>query len=241
MIRPLALACLFTLVATPALAQDGAGKPLYDAGDREVMNTAGFLGAHPDLRWRREGLDALESDRAGEAFTFFKRAARYADKPSQAMVAEMLWTGTGTPVDRPLAYVWMDIAAERAYIPFLIKREQYWNELSAAEREQALAVGKAVLDEYRDAVAKERLERLLRRAKRNVTGSRTGHVGNLRIIIPGPGGMDTTIDGAKYYDDQYWEPEQYWAWQDSIWKDPSTGSVNVNPLEVVRGEEEDGE
>ena len=234
MIRTLALACLFTLVATPALAQDDAERPLFEAGDQDVMNAAGFLGAHPDLRWRREALWALENDRAGEAFDNFKRAARYADKPSQAMVAEMLWTGTGTPADRPLAYAWMDIAAERAYIPFLVKREQYWDALSEAERERALAVGRAVFDEYSDAVAKERLERLLRRAKRNVTGSRTGHVGNLQIVVPGPGGMNITIDGAKYYDDQYWEPEQYWAWQDSIWKDPPKGNVSIKPLEVVR-------
>ncbi len=234
MIRPLALACLFSLVAAPVLAQDDTDKPLWDPGDEVVMNSAGFLGAHPDLRWRREGLQSLEQDRAGEAFTFFKRAARYADKPSQAMVAEMLWTGTGTPMDRPLAYAWMDVAAERAYIPFLAKREAYWNALTEAERKQALAVGAAVYDEFNDGVAKERLERLLRRAQRSVTGSRTGHVGNLQVVVPGPGGIGITIDGSKFYDDQYWEPEQYWAWQDSVWKDPPKGTVSVQPLEVVR-------
>lgn len=234
MIRPLAIACLFTLLATPALAGEKTDRPLFDPGDEQVMSTAGFLAAHPDLRWRSEGLVALEEDRAGEAFEYFKRAARYADKPSQAMVAEMLWTGTGTPKDRPLAYAWMDVAAERAYVPFLAKREQYWNALGEAEQAQALQVGAPVFDEYRDAVAKERLERLLRRAKRNVTGSRTGHVGNLQVMVPGPGGVMMQIDGASYYADQYWEPAQYWTWQDSIWKDPPTGTVSVKSLEVVR-------
>ena len=239
MIRPLALACfalvcLPTLFAAPALAQDDAEPTRFDFGDQDVMSSAGFLSAHPDLRWRSEGMTALDEDRAGEALTYFKRASRYADKPSQAMVAEMLWTGTGTPMDRPLAYAWMDVAAERAYIPFLAKREQYWNALSAAEQAQALEVGAAIYDEYNDTVAKERLERLLRRAQRNVTGSRTGFVGNLKVMVPGPGGAMLTIDGSRYYDDQYWEPEHYWAWQDSIWKDPPTGNVSVKPLEVVR-------
>ena len=232
MIRPLALACLFTLFATPALADD-TDQPLFDQRDELVMSSEGFLSSHPDLRWRGEGLEALQEDRAGEAFDYFKRAAKYADKPSQAMVAEMLWTGTGTPMDRPLAYAWMDVAAERAYIPFLAKREKYWNALSEAEQARALEVGAPVFDEYKDAVAKERLERLLRRAKRNVTGSRTGHVGSLQIMIPGPGGLMMQVDGATYYDDQYWEPEHYWAWQDSVWKDPPTGTVSIKPLEVV--------
>ena len=242
--RPLALACplalagMLTLVAAPSLAQADNEAPLFEPADEEVMSTGGFLNAHPDLRWRAEGMAALEDGRDGEAFTYFKRAARYADKPSQAMVAEMLWTGTGVPADRPLAYAWMDVAAERAYIPFLSKRERYWNTLSAAEQAQALEVGAAVYDEYRDAVAKERLERELRRAKRNITGSRTGSVGNLQVMVPGPGGIMMTIDGSRYYDDQYWEPEHYWAWQDSIWKDPPTGNVSVKPLEVVRDGED---
>src|SRR5690606_28657749 len=95
-----------------------------------------------------------------------------------------------------------------------------------------------VYDEYRDGVAKERLERLLRRAKRSTTGSRVGAVGALQVIIPGPGGVSMTIDGSQYYADQYWEPAQYWTWQDSIWKDPPTGRVTVNPVEVVRDAEE---
>lgn len=234
MIRPLTLACLFFLVGSPALAQEPDDKPLFDPGNDEVMNSESFLAAHPDLRWRRDGLRSLEQDRSGEALTFFKRASRYADKASQAMVAEMLWTGVGTPVDRPLAYAWMDVAAERAYIPFLAKREEYWNALSEAERAQALEVGAAIYDEYRDDVAKARLEKLLRKAKRRTTGSRVGSVGNLQVIIPGPGGASISIDGSKFYDRQYWDPKVYWAWQDSIWKDPPTGNVNVKDLEVVR-------
>ena len=41
------------------------------------------------------------------------------------------------------------------------------------------------------------------------------------------------IDGEHYYHDMYWEPEQYWAWQDRTWRDPPTGTVTVEPLEVI--------
>ena len=92
--------------------------------------------------------------------------------------------------------------------------------------------------DFGDAVAKGRLEKLLRRAKRNTTGSRVGAVGNLKVLVPGPGGTMLTIDGSQYYADQYWDPAQYWTWQDSIWKDPPTGRVTVSPIEVVREADE---
>ena len=199
-----------------------------------VLNDPGFLGAHPDLRWRGEALHALENGRPDEAFGYFRRASRFADKPSQAMVAEMLWTGTGVPRDRPQAYAWMDIAAERAYVPFVSKREEYWEALDEAGRERALEVGRPLYEEYRDAVAQERLERKLEKAKRKITGSRVGFVGFLKVVVAGPGGIGIAIDGERFYDDKYWEPDLYWAWQDSIWQDPPTGTVSVEPLEVVR-------
>ena len=220
------LAVVFAL-AGPAIAGPD------DGPDRLVLNDAGFLASHPDLRGRREGQAAFEAQRYADAFTHFREAARYADKASQAMLAEMLWTGTGVPVDRPLAYAWMDIAAERAYVPFVAKREQYWNALDEAERAKALDVGRPLFDEFRDAVAQDRLERKLKKAKRHIAGSRTGFVGFLRVVIPGPGGVPIDIDGERFYDDTYWEPDQYWAWQDSIFKDPK-GTVTVEPLEVVR-------
>ena len=48
-----------------------------------------------------------------------------------------------------------------------------------------------------------------------------------------------TIEGERFYDDTYWEPERYWEWQDATWKDPPTGTVNVKALEVVRDRDDD--
>ena len=73
---------------------------------------------------------------------------------------------------------------------------------------------------------------MLRRESRKTTGSRLGFVGNLKILVPGPMGFEQ-IDGSKYYDPQYWDPKRYREWQDTIWKQPRTGQVNVGDVEKV--------
>lgn len=229
--RQLALALVFCLPAVPVMAagQDGASDPNIDSN----IISAGFLAHHPDLLYRQRGSDAYQAEQHAEAMGYFRRAALYADKPSQAMIAEMLWQGEGGPADRAQAYAWMDLAAERGYRVFLAKRERYWNTLDAAERERALVEGQAVYARYGDAAAKPRIARVLRRGRQQTTGSRTGFVGNLKILVPGPnGGM--LIDGSRYYDPRYWDPEQYAAWHDEIWMKPAPGRVDVGEVEALR-------
>ena len=198
--------------------------------------TEGFLAAHPDIRWRREGLHAFHHKRYGEALDYFRRAARYADKASMAMLAEMHWKGLGVPADRPIGYVWMDLAAERLYANFTILRERYWRELSPEEQDAAIERGQALLAEYGDAAAKPRLERILRIEGRKVTGSRTGSVGFVSIIpMTGPAaGTQKVLRASDYYRREYWEPKQYWAWQDQVWQAPPREKVDVGEVETVR-------
>ncbi|MEJ5208464.1 hypothetical protein [Denitratimonas sp. CY0512] len=206
----------------------------------EVM-TSGFLAAHPDIRWRREGLHDYSNQRYEQALTHFRSAARYADKASQAMIAEMHWMGLGVPPDPVQGYIWMDLAAERVYPNFMILREIYWEALDASQRQAAIEQGQAVYAEFGDDVAKPRLERVLRRERRNVTGSRTGFVGNI-TIIPNTGplaGGGLTISGDQFYAAKYWEPAKYWALQDSIWKNPPRPEVEVGTLRQDGVEEDD--
>ncbi|HYQ23576.1 hypothetical protein [Stenotrophomonas sp.] len=201
------------------------------------MITAGFLSGHPDLRFRLLGIEKRDAGKMEQAFGFFQRAGFYADKPSQAMVAEMLWNGTGTPVDRALAYAWMDLAAERGYEGFLDLRERYWSALTPAERERALQEGPAIYARFGDAAARPRIDTALRRERRQATGSRTGMSGNLRIMVPGPAGP-MVIDGSKFYDDRYWDPVQYQAWQDSVWAKPKVARVDVGEATQIKEETE---
>jgi uncharacterized protein len=219
------------LVACTAAAGANAQSVTANQLDRQIMNTDSFLSAHPDLRYRLLGLTAYQAADYARAMTHFQRAARYADKPSQGMIAEMHWNGQGVPVNKPLGYAWMDLAAERHFKTMLVNRERLWAALSEAERAQAIIVGQPVYAEFGDKVAKPRLERLLRNARSNSVGSRTGFVGAVTITIPGPTG-DFTLDGSQYFQEKFWQPEAYWAWQAEDWKELPKGAVNVGPLKV---------
>lgn len=201
-----------------------------EAPARKEMMTASFLAAHPDVKFRMEGMRAMDDNLPEPAFAAFVEASRYADKASQAMVAVMYWAGTGVSQDRAVAYAWMDLAAERGYKQFLGLREKYWNALTPDERERALRVGEAVYAEYGDAVAKPRLARKLDAARRKITGSRTGFVGALKVMVPGPSGEWLTLDGSTYYADRYWRPKDYFEWQDRILRAPQQGTVDVGPI-----------
>jgi len=200
--------------------------------ESSIFSSDAFLDAHPDLLWRLRGLQEYEKGEFEEAVNDFRRAARFADKPSQGMVAEMLWEGKGTKIDRALAYAWMDLAAEREYPAFAILREQYWAQLTPEEQRQALNVGKDVYAKYRDSVAKPRLEDKLRRARTEITGSRTGMSGSLKIYLPSPTG-GVSIEGSQFFDPQFWDPKQYWQWASKGWTELTGVKVNVGPLTLA--------
>lgn len=229
-------ACLALLLLPLAFAAQAADPAPPDPTADKLMVAAGFLTHHPDLRYRLHGMEAMRKERYDDAYKFFRRAAFYADKPSQGMVAEMLWNGQGVEADRPLAYAWMDLAAERGYAGFLGLRERYWEAMDEAERARALEVGKEVYAVYGDAAARPRIDVELRRGRRQVTGSRLGAVGALKIYVPGPGGYQM-IDGSQFYNPRYWDPEQYHAWTDAVWQNPRIGTVRVGDLEQVRADD----
>jgi len=224
------LASLCLPVATQAVMAQNVAAP--DPTQDRLMLSAGFLTAHPDLRYRLHGLEEFKQGRYEDALKFFQRAAFYADKPSQGMVAEMLWNGQGAPKDAALAYAWMDLAAERGYAGFLGLRERYWSALSEAERQRALEEGAALYAKYGDEAAQPRIATVLRRERKKITGSRTGFTGNVQIYVPGPNGFEQ-IDGSKFFDDKYWDPKQYQAWHDNVWMKPRIGRVSIGDVEQL--------
>lgn len=188
-----------------------------------ILGDQTFINGHPDLRWRHAGMDAMRKGDHGDAFVHFEHGARYADKPSQAMIAELYWVGHGTSRNRPLAYAWMDLAAERGYRTFLIRREYFWQQLSESERNEAIAAGQAVYDQYADRVAKPRQAQMMRRHQGAVTGSRVGHVGNLRTTTQignaheiQSGIFPDMVTGELLFDRRFWQPDLYWEWQDAV-------------------------
>lgn len=222
-------------------SQDNPRRTGFDASafkpiDADIINSASYLAAHPDQRFRLLGIDAQRKGRPGQARDYFRRAASYADKLSQGALAEMYWNGEGGARDPVSGYIWMDLAAERGAPSLLARREHYWSQMTQEERERAIREGLQVYAEYGDEVAKRRLERVLVSTRRQVTGSRVGWVGNLSICLdPSEDSCSAVVTGEQYYADRYWKPNEYWEWQDRILLTPrATGEVDVGPLETVR-------
>jgi TPR repeat protein len=228
----LLLALLMGSLAPAAAAERDVVPP--DPTEDPMLITAGFLSHHQDMKYRLLGMEAYGEQRFEDAMRYFRRASFYADKPSQGMVAEMYWNGAGVDKDPALAYAWMDLAAERGYRGFLGLREKYWDALDEAQRTRAIEEGRAIYARFGDASARPRYEHRLRIGRREMTGSRTGFSGNVKIFLPGPDGMGQQIDGSKFYDERYWDAKKYWAWQDAIWMKPAIGRVDVGEVETVR-------
>lgn len=196
------------------------------------------------MLYRQLGVEHLRNGHYAAAAKAFKTAARYADKLWQTTYAELLWEGLGVEQDRPLAYAWMDLAAERGNVMLLVKRERYWDALSPQERAKALEVGQAVYAGYGDAVAKPRQERHMARARKSGTGSRLrtrGH--SLRILLIEDLTMGNEInlahvaggiDGGKYYSGHYWEPEAHWALQERMLNDALQRQGKVHAGDIYR-------
>ena len=246
------LPCLLAALGltTTALASGSIEERDPGAIPLELLNNPTFLQGHPDIRWRARGSRQLHLGNYTAAMRSFTRGAHFADKPSQAVIAEMLWDGTGTARNRPLAYAWMDLAAERGYRTFLLKREAMWQELNENEREQALADGIRLYADYGDDVAKARAYSLMRREKLRHVGSRLGaDVYPRRLIgtfddsrmsatgvlsdsaLARAGTMGTT--SFSFYDDNYWHAESWWSIQDRQWQ----GEVIVHPVQDDGGEQ----
>lgn len=214
------------VVATTAVAA-----PNDEPKDPRSLEYELALRGHPDLEYRMYGMTAWKAGDFGYAMTLFRRAARFGDKPSQGMIAEMYAHGQGVERDMALAYAWMDLAAERGYRDFVVRRERYWARMDDATRERAIREGQAIYEEFGDAAAKPRFAVQLRREARNVVGSRTGFAGAVSITIPSSLG-EQTIDGSTLQSINYWDPDKYWALQDRLWKEPG-GKADVGDLERV--------
>ena len=207
----------------PALASG----PALSAADLRVMEVPGFLDAHPDLRYRKWAVDALHRHELNTAMDYFRRAARYADKPSQGYLAELYWYGVQMPADRALAHAWMVVAAERGYPMFVELRDRFAAGLTAEQRQRSQGIQQELMAEYGDAVAKPRIAEVLRRARQEMTGSRTASQVNNMVITYGSGAGSGTILGSEYYAPKYWDPAQYHLWQDATWEKVPVGTVDV--------------
>lgn len=197
--------------------------------ERKIWETDAFLRHHPDIKHRKLGFWYQQQGDQARSLSAFEEAARHADKPSQAILAEWYFEGRTVAQDLPRAYAFMDLAAERGYPLYLAKREQYWAALDQAGREQALAIGAELYAEYGDDVAKPRMARALRFGRMGATGSRLGAAGMLEVLVP-VDGMLVSLPGDVYYRPHFWREDRYFEWFDTMHRDPPRGEVEVGPI-----------
>lgn len=240
------LTLAFLCAAMPAFADSAAaGTPSTPASiqslrpvDLLIMQTEDYLAFHPDQQFRLRGGEALRAGRLEEARVHFQRGARYADKLSQAALAEMWWEGRGGPQDRAIGYVWMDLAAERGTPHLLAMRERYWSQMDAAERARATSEGAALQAGYQDAIAKPRLAAQLRRGMSKMTGSRAGAAPRTEVCAgaTASGGCAHWVDASDYYATHHWQPDAYWRMQEQLLRGlgEPTPQADVGPLEPAR-------
>ena len=217
-----------------------------------LMGITTIADEHPDAYYRKLGIQAYQDGNKQHALQLLLKSASYADKLAQALVATMYWSGDGTAVDRPRAYAWMDLAADRGYRDLLIQRERYWSQLNEAERKQALDIGSEVYAEYSDARGLDRLQLKLSAFAANSAGSHAGFVGNgatlyesgwangSRAASGASGSLAATlgstngeaVDDSKLYAADVWNAKTYARLKDVEWN-LQTGHVEVGDLQVV--------
>ncbi|KAF1013301.1 MAG: hypothetical protein GAK31_03450 [Stenotrophomonas maltophilia] len=216
---------LLPLLFLPGLAT-ATGQAASPQEDASVIG-AGFLDSHPDMMYRQWAVSALHRNDVNAAMDNFRLAAGYADKPSQGYLGEIYWYGVNQPRDPVMAFAWMDVAAERGYPLFVDLRNQYWATLPLELHEEARSQARALRMQYGDAVTRPRMDAVLRKGRREMTGSRTGSMSNNVDIVYMDGGISRTIKADRLYDPKYWDPKLYAAWQDETWMKIRRGTVQV--------------
>jgi hypothetical protein len=216
----------------------------------EVWNSVHFRKAHPDLLHRLNGQAHYEEGEFEQALVEFTEAARFGDKLSQAMLAEIHWDGRGVSVDRSLAYAWMDLAAERGFVAFVAKRERFWQALDATERVRALEVGTTLYETYGDQVALARMQGKLNKGLSGSLAARPGMGGGRgTVILPGKASSVSIIGGVPgaapmvsggeqiefgtYYAREFWRLDRYIAWHDGHLDLARRSMVEVGPVEPL--------
>jgi uncharacterized protein len=207
-----------------------AGQVRNDAVPRvigaDLWSSENFRNSHPDLLHRLAGQVAYEDGDFATARTEFTKAAFYADKLSQGMLAEMDAQGDGASPDPVRAYIWMDLAAERGFVGFVAKRERLWTALSETERGLVALLGAPIYEQYGDAAALPRLGIKFRRGTSGSVLARNGSTGRARVVLPNGGRLAFRASGAPiavggiqmeladYFDRDLWRLDRYVAWND---------------------------
>src|SRR3546814_2631134 len=97
------------------------------------------------------------------------------------LISDCSSDGGSSDLDPLLAFAWMAVAAERGDRTYTRLRDSYWRQLDVDQHAQAKARARALRAEYGDATALPRLQKSIRMARHQATGSRLGYTGVLAV------------------------------------------------------------
>jgi hypothetical protein len=175
------------------------------------------------------GAQNYGTDHTEAAQRFFREAAGWASKPAQYVLGVMALNGDHQPMDRPLAFAWFTLAAERGTPRFTQPRDALKATLTADESKRAEAYLATMRGTYADAVAAPRAETRYRdgMAKlKDAAGTSYCMAGSqdVRDLAEGhaPSSCPPTNQVVQFVDKQANNVFEDW-----------TGHVTVGPLQVA--------
>ena len=148
------------------------------------------------VRAARSLQDGFEKD----AFDKFERSAQFGNKDAQKNLGLMYIKGMGVEKNWAAAHAWLRLASSHGDERIAAARDEVWGALRDDEKEQAEALYQELQAEYGDLAALQRREEWVRKQKREVTGSRLGNVGALRVQVSDATGYQWELSGTEYFD-----------------------------------------
>ena len=181
---PVLVSALAVFGSRPVAALDDA--PNYNSRDTTEKPVQWGFGTpeedgRPGQYFYYRAVDALQHKQYKFAIDMYQTSASWAYKPAEYNLAVMYANGEGVPVDKPRAMAWAALAAERGDQDYVDAREVIYSQLTTEEFAKANEIWRELKKTYADAVALERAKARWAQVKANITGSRVGGVGNLRV------------------------------------------------------------
>ena len=155
--------------------------------------------ATPDQAHLARAAESLQDGFEKNAFENLLKAAEWGNKEAQKNLAVMYIKGLGVPKNWARAYAWLQLAASQGEPRIVAARDEVFGALREDEKVEAEAHYRELLPDYGDRRAQERRERWVTRKKRDITGSRLGQIGALRIRIPDATGYTWDLSGEQYF------------------------------------------
>ena len=200
------IVCLLFVFSGAAVAQiDGSSLksssrsvPSYESG-RSTGSRMGFTGpessARPGVFFFEKAVDAFEKEQYVFAIEMYQVAASWAYKPAEYNLSVMYAKGEGVPVDLPRAMAWGALAAERGASRYVRARDAINVTLTSEQVAEANRILEELKPKYADETALKKAYRRWRDVKRDITGSRIGADGGVKV---GGGGQSLTSTSPGY-------------------------------------------